>query len=543
MWPRGGRLVAPILMLAETAAELDRIDAIAAEVAAIPTADGPPAAAKACLLAALALRSGGDAAPHLETVAAYGESLTGDSPSWQPRVLLIAARACVDAAVTGRGDAAVAAEYASQLCGLYLDRFRGKFGGPWSVPKRQALRMLAELDPRPGVDPAAWVAAPEISLIRRADGFPPAIWAAGDGPGEIVHRGGGERDRLFAVRPAAGDRTVAARPSVGWWEPLRVMTGGFGLQAEADRENWSVRSLARSRADGSFDKKLPADGTRYDLVQTVTADRFEAAVNGEPAWETAWGADERYAAGPLPFAALSARGDHAGSVAGLRMSGAQTVPDSVDLLPADAGRVPDWWLDGYGNENADRTTAGWRWSVGTNTLAARPERGEEGADGETLLVFPRPLAAASETVRFEFFHPAPEQPGETPPTRAGVHPALGGIAFVLTDGGVKLHRITHGPTDRTWLPADNLAEVPDARRGPAALDLAPDAWHEVALTVAGDTATAALDGETVFEHPIDPANRRTFGLFRWSGDRPVRVRNAVLTGDWADAPPAVPAAD
>ena len=61
--------------------------------------------------------------------------------------------------------------------------------------------------------------------------------------------------------------------------------------------------------------------------------------------------------------------------------------------------------------------------------------------------------------------------------------------------------------------------------------------------MSGDDLSLSLDGAVILERPIDPANDRTFGLFRWAGDREARVRAVTLAGDWADAPAAAPAAD
>ncbi|MEM9702275.1 MAG: DUF1583 domain-containing protein, partial [Planctomycetota bacterium] len=228
-------------------------------------------------------------------------------------------------------------------------------------------------------------------------------------------------------------------------------------------------------------------------------------------------------------------------------------PETVDLLPADHGRIPDWWLDAYSAETgAGRNISGWLWKDDGLSARAKPVKQSGGPYEETLLVFPRPLAASTETVRFEFFDEADAgaaAKGSDPigADRAGVHVALGRIAFVLTDAGVRMHPITAGPQDRLDLATDALIDEPANRRGPDVLDLSSGTWRTVELTVTAadpadgakpDTATLKLDGEAIYERPIAPANRRTLGLFRWSSDRPVRVRNVTLTGDWADVPPA-----
>ena len=523
--PTGGRLVSPTLALVAAAAEQGRLGDLRAAAERLPAGHDIAQAAKSALLAAIGAEDGGPIEPHVAFLEGYVGPMTKEAEVWRPRPALIAARALADAALADPGNQA-ARDGARRLAALYRDRFQNNFGGPWSVPKRQARLILGELrgdgaEPDPAASP--WVVAPDAALIRRADGFPRAIWVAGD-EGEVRHWGGGERDRLFAVRPRvpAGDGTltVTATPTVGWFGSVRVLAGGLGAQPHPKGDQADVRSLAGSLATVPLGRKV--EGPTYDLTQEVSATRFRALFGDQ----TVWGAslDRGPFGPPLPFLALQARGDHGGSVRDLATTGEMAVPETVDLLPAAANRIPDWWLDAYGDENADRTTAGWAW---TNDGLNAP-RQEDAPDAETLLTFPRPLAAATETVRFEFF----QLPWKDAPDRAGVHAALGRLAFVLTDGGVRIHRITDGPAGRLGLAADNLSDEPEHRRGPDRLDLAPDEWHAVTLTVSGDVVTLELDGTLIYERPLDPANRRTFGLFRWSGDRPVRVRNVTLSGAW-----------
>ena len=556
--PTGGKLLSPILSLIDTAAELGRLDDLKAFAERIPATSVDAAAHKAALSAILAARTGGDVAPHVEHLEKYLGGLTKESENWRSRPVLIAARGLADAAVADSGNGA-AKEAAARLANGFVKTFQNNFGGVWTVPKRQARAVLADLETGDSgtgdsgtgepVGPA-WVVAPDVSLLKGVRGLPAARWTrADDGDAAAIdHWAGGERDRLFAVRPAApgsgGPLTVTAEPTVGWFKVVRVLNGGLGAQLEATRDHVSVRSFTEQRARPKLAEKVGGD--RYRLAQSVAPDRFAAEIDGEPVWETPLGTDQFDA--PLPFVALQARGDHGGSVRGLTMSGDATVPESVNLLPHGSPRIPDWWIDAYGDENNDRTTAGWvrdqhgLYSGGDSIGAVG------GMDGETLLVFPRPLAALRETVRFEFLHQADGNADGTQADMAGVHVALGRIAFVLTDAGVRIHRITAGALDPAPLAADNLTEEPQNRRGPDTLDLSSGVWRTLELTVTGadggtggaDTATLSLDGETIYERPIAPANRRAFGLFRWAGQRATRVRHVTLTGDWQETPAAIP---
>ncbi|NNJ25410.1 DUF1583 domain-containing protein [Alienimonas chondri] len=558
--PTGGKMVSPTAMLVDTAVELGRLDDLRAYALRTPGNVPLNEATRRSFLASIEARDGGDFGPHVAYLEQYAEGLTKDSEHWRAKSILIAARALADAFLADPQNEA-ARDAAQRLAWAYSQTFQNNFGGSWTLPKRHARAIRADtLGGKPLG--AAWTVAPDASLIKAERGLPAARWTAAsdsdaseegaDGAG-VDHHAGGERDRLFAVRPAAavdGDAlTLSAQPSAGWFNIVHVLLGGLGAQLEATRDHANVRSLNEQRARPKLEKKV--EGKTYDLTQTFGPAGFSAAIEqaGGEVWRTPAGGEKFDS--PLPFVALQARGDHAGGVRALALTGDVNTPETVNLLPS-GGRIPDWWLDAYGDENNARTTAGWTWKEDGLYGAAKSRGTSGGAFEETLLSFPRPLSAATETVRFEFHDQADADGADADgkkADRAGVHAALGRIAFVLTNDGVRVHPITAGPQDRVPHTADALIDEPANRRGPDALDLSSGQWRTVEMTVTAadpaggakaDTLTLSLDGTVIYERPIAPANRRTFGLFRWSGDRATRVRNVTLTGDWADVPAAVP---
>ena len=52
------------------------------------------------------------------------------------------------------------------------------------------------------------------------------------------------------------------------------------------------------------------------------------------------------------------------------------------------------------------------------------------------------------------------------------------------------------------------------------------------LAVAGDAVKLWLNGELVYERPIEPTNQRLFGLFHDTDRTEVRVRGMTYAGDW-----------
>jgi hypothetical protein len=87
---------------------------------------------------------------------------------------------------------------------------------------------------------------------------------------------------------------------------------------------------------------------------------------------------------------------------------------------------------------------------------------------------------------------------------------------------------------------DNVTDEPANRRGPSKLAIKPHAWNRMKLAVVGDTVKLWLNGELIYERPIEPTNQRYFGLFHYTDRTEARVRNVVLTGDW---PKQLPPAD
>jgi hypothetical protein len=52
------------------------------------------------------------------------------------------------------------------------------------------------------------------------------------------------------------------------------------------------------------------------------------------------------------------------------------------------------------------------------------------------------------------------------------------------------------------------------------------------LTLRGDAIKLALNGVEVYERPLEAANRRITGLFHYTDEVGVRVRNVIYRGQW-----------
>ena len=151
-----------------------------------------------------------------------------------------------------------------------------------------------------------------------------------------------------------------------------------------------------------------------------------------------------------------------------------------------------------------------------------PDRSEP---AQSVLTYNRPLRDR-ESVTYEFLY----EPGRTE-----VHPALDRLALLLEPNGVRLHWMASDFTDGSGLRADNVADEPACRRGPRPLPLKLGGWNAVWVALTEGTVTIELNGVLIYERRLEAANDRRFGLYHDKGRTDVRIRAAVLRGDWPES--------
>ena len=95
--------------------------------------------------------------------------------------------------------------------------------------------------------------------------------------------------------------------------------------------------------------------------------------------------------------------------------------------------------------------------------------------------------------------------------------------------------MTTGGDDLSGLPADNAADEPENRRGPKALPLEPGRWNAIKLSIDAGKATLELNGQTIYERPLEPGLSRQFGFFHYKDQTAAQARNVVLRGRWPQA--------
>jgi hypothetical protein len=259
--------------------------------------------------------------------------------------------------------------------------------------------------------------------------------------------------------------------------------------------------------------------------------------------------EEPLPADPDPWLWLHAPRANAAGFRNVTVTGKPTVPESLTLSAA-AG-LTGWRSyqgvtvggDGYAERvyavNSSGVPVGGNvWVKRGEEISAPSFRPQPRSDcppvprsyTENALFYHRPLLEDG-TVEYEFYYL---------PEKFHVHPALDRLCLLLDPKGARVHWLTDGASDRTGLAPENATAEPSHRRGPAELPLKAKAWNKLRLELKGDTVTVRLNGVEVYQRPLEPTNQRTFGLFHYSDDTGVRVRNVVYRGDW---PKALPTGD
>ena len=121
--------------------------------------------------------------------------------------------------------------------------------------------------------------------------------------------------------------------------------------------------------------------------------------------------------------------------------------------------------------------------------------------------------------------------------RLEAHPAIGRLAFLITPDGVRGHHVTDGEFERTGLSPENvhlLLSDPGS-----ALSLKPNSWNRVRIILSGDHLQLQLNGGTVATHQLAEGSDRTFGLFHFSDQTQLHVRDISWRGEWPKQLPDV----
>lgn len=371
---------------------------------------------------------------------------------------------------------------------------------------------------------AQWHSASRSTAQTRGVGQPPADWLWR--PGFVGNVDSHADDYLIFNTPLRGDYEVECDVTGFEWRDSHLFVAGNWVAPVYTHRHFDIGSYRSARPRTAFDPPLTKTRTWIHYRTVVRDGTATTHFNGRPVHS------ESLPDNPCPWVAIRSTQQHDGAVRNLRITGTPDIPAELQLSAANqlgdwipyyegvesAVNQPLWYVAPRGGPDNEITGLG---TAPGETVT--PTDGEITAGTqESLLRYFRPMVEDG-TIEYEFYYV---------PGQLHAHPALDRLAFLLLPDGVRIHWITDGPFDRTELAADNVTDEPAHRRGPATLPLKTDDWNNLQLTVKDDTVTLTLNGQPIYERPLEATNQRTFGLFHFADWSTLLVRRVVWRGDW-----------
>jgi hypothetical protein len=386
-----------------------------------------------------------------------------------------------------------------------------------------------------------WIATSGATAASEFSGAPKAMWLTHED--HILHLAGPGNDVLFFRYPLTGEFDFTCETQVGGEIGTEggLVYGGLHFEALGSPEVLNVWD-----GDLTHQVRRPCVFVRqesrpiFNRVSIRSTDEGAVfAANLHPVWF------DGPSSKTSPWLGLRSFGERRPLFRNLKITGSPVIPREVRLAEGDHFRG---WQTGFFGETqppftgasppgeqppvaspavAAASPAAFDWSLQGGVIRATRREAPEGTISQSLLKYQRPLLE-DESVSYEFRC----QPGQY-----AVHPALGRLAFLIEPNGVRIHWITSGEFDWTGLPADNVTLEPLNRRGPRPLPLKENDWNQVVLARADGKATVTLNGQLIYERPVDFGGDLTFGLYRDATQSAAEVRKIVMTGEWPESLP------
>ena len=442
----GGIFDAPALALIKAAVTAIKLDELADRVGKIDVSTDLDRRGQLALLALVGAEQGKVEASKkaLQALKPLLESVSPDDPESERWPELVAVYG-----VLGRPALREAAKALIDV--IVLDQIQKepkRIGETWKLHATQLASLLARPDlARPAFAPdlglADWSRVTHARNVSRGTGAPLPLWFVKDDA--LTHLPGHDRDFVYLRTPLRGDFEVSGEVFGG--RPVQLAYGGVAVGLAPDGKEVVISTLGAAPRKVALDPPIALGDGPYRVKLSVKAGSLAAFLDDRKLFET--GLPNR----PDPWLALYQPSAEMGSIRSLKLGGNPTVPDRLEL--SDQPDLLGWLWDSE-NERVDGPDPAWQ--KRGDVILGRFLKDSAGSKQESLLHYHRPMLEDGE-VGYEFFH----EPG-----KAAVHPALGRVAFLLEADGVKLHRLTDGPTDRTGLAPDNTIDEPECRRGPAA---------------------------------------------------------------------------
>jgi hypothetical protein len=376
-----------------------------------------------------------------------------------------------------------------------------------------------------------WVPVTGMTASLSRAGVPQAMWLTHED--HVLHLAGGSDDILFCRYPLTGEFDFICETQEGG--VIRtdggLVYGGLQFEALGSTEQLTIRD-----ADGNHGLKIPCPFVRRESTATfnrVSIRGAKADMTFESNFHPVWFDGD--AAAASPWVGLRSYGTNRPVFRNFRVEGKPVIPRQVVLLSGDQLRG---WQSGFfaesqqpfstarsPRETADGAEADWQ--MQSDILVARAVRDPTAAAQPGLLRYQRPLLE-DETITYEFEHGS----GDVP-----IHPAVGRMAFLLRPDGIHIRWITDARRDWTGLQSEHSLLEPLNRRGARSLPLKENQWNQIAVSRSGGKVNITINDQLVYQRPHDFDGATQLGLYRENRGGEVRIRKAVMTGDWPEQLP------
>ena len=361
-----------------------------------------------------------------------------------------------------------------------------------------------------------WIPVSAATSATRGQGHPVARWNRSNH--KVLKRVSHEEDFLFYRSPLSGNFEIEC----DLIDMPQVMIAGSYVGARSDRKNLDLGTFRAVSTGQPIDPQFSPFGLSVRYRAVVRDGTRTISFNGRPA------KTDQFVAKSDPWIAIRCAGRSHGGVQELRIMGH---PQVLDVVPLSNSKELTGWIS-YHDEPLCHETLGWTHvddPESSGWIVGHPNPSVSGMSIEGLLRYQRPLIEDG-SIDYEFFYD---------PDRLETHPALDRLAYILQPSGIRQHWLGDGRYDRKDLNPHNLIDVEECRRGPAELPLLAGNWNQLRLLLRGATVSIELNGTLVYQRNLETTNQRTFGLFHFLGNTAVRVRNAVMRGDWPKMVPPI----
>ncbi len=396
--------------------------------------------------------------------------------------------------------------------------------------QRQAILAKSELDISSGTQLMNWTA---VSPSTSGANMAPQSWIGHDNL--ITHFAGRGSDYLYLNWPIEGDFEFSVDCLEKYWGECDAGYGGVIVFSQV----WgSTGTICNFNGDDAIQrpggKKRGVPSYNTVTIQSRSG-MMRYLLNGSLVYE-------EKLTGTCPWIVLASERSRVSVFRNPRISGTPVIPQEIKLIGETS--MEGWTTSGFQDRRSSPrlmaekvtdpnssiayeqrgTPAVFDWSVKDSLLTAVPVP-EAAADLQSRLIYSRPLLA-EETFRYEFFY----EPG-----RIVAQPAIGRLAFLLADDGVKTHWMSAVNWDDVYhgISLDNAVTESEFQKGEGKLDLKASDWNTVVMHRSGHVLEILVNDKIALTYPISDDLDLRPGFFRYK-QQECRIRNVTLSGPWPE---------